>query len=192
MRTNKCSLESLKKINIFLHENSTRNCKYFLIYGKLYINNCINMVHNEISVKKIIIAKWCWITKEIIFVVVVVQSLSCATLYDPVDCHTPGFPVLHYLPVLTQIHEFMMPSSYLILCCPVLLPSIFPESGSFPMTQLFASGGQRIRASVSSSVFHNIPFDPQRCTSLLLVTLSEVSQSFLLFQYLLNMHDFII
>ena len=41
-----------KKINIFLHENSTRNCKYFLIYGKLYTNNCINMVHNEISVKK--------------------------------------------------------------------------------------------------------------------------------------------
>ena len=28
----------------------------------------------------------------------------------------------------------------------------FPDSGSFPMSQLFASGGQRIRASASASV----------------------------------------
>ena len=52
MRTNKFSLESFKTIIIFLHENSTRNFKYVLIYCKLYINKCINMVHNEISVKK--------------------------------------------------------------------------------------------------------------------------------------------
>ena len=49
--------------------------------------------------------------------------------------------------------ELVMPSSYLILCCPVfLLPSIFPTSGSFPMSQVFASGGQSIGALVSASV----------------------------------------
>ena len=32
-------------------------------------------------------------------------------------------------------------------------PQSFPASGSFPMSQLFASGGQRIRASTSASVF---------------------------------------
>ena len=49
--------------------------------------------------------------------------------------------------------ESVMPSNHLILCYPLLLPpSIFPASGSFPMSQLFASGGQRIRASASASV----------------------------------------
>ena len=45
---------------------------------------------------------------------------SCPTLGDPVDCSTPGFPVLHYLP------ESVMLSNRLILCHPLLLfPSIF-------------------------------------------------------------------
>ena len=39
--------------------------------------------------------------------------------------------------------ESVMPSNHLTLCCPLLLsPSIFPASGSFPMSHLFASGGQ--------------------------------------------------
>ena len=29
----------------------------------------------------------------------------CPTLWDPLDCHTPGFPVLHYLPEFTQTHD---------------------------------------------------------------------------------------
>ena len=29
---------------------------------------------------------------------------SCLTLYDPVDCSTPGFPILHYRPELAQTH----------------------------------------------------------------------------------------
>ena len=29
---------------------------------------------------------------------------SCLTLCDPMDCSTPGFPVLHHLPELAQIH----------------------------------------------------------------------------------------
>ena len=37
----------------------------------------------------------------------------------------------------------VMPYNYLILCCLLLLlPSIFPTSGSFPMSQFLASGGQ--------------------------------------------------
>ena len=49
--------------------------------------------------------------------------------------------------------ELVMPSNYLILCCPLLLlPSIFPSIGSFQMNQLFASGGQSIGVSASTSV----------------------------------------
>ena len=29
---------------------------------------------------------------------------SCATLCDPMDCSTPGFPVHHQLPELAQTH----------------------------------------------------------------------------------------
>ena len=53
----------------------------------------------------------------------------CPTLCDPIDCSTPGFPVLHCLLELAQIHvELMMPSNCPILWHPLLLlPSIFPN-----------------------------------------------------------------
>ena len=55
---------------------------------------------------------------------------SCPTLCDPINCSTPGFPVLHYLPSLLKFMsiESMMPPNCLILCHPLLfLPSIFPS-----------------------------------------------------------------
>ena len=49
--------------------------------------------------------------------------------------------------------ESVMPSSHLILCCPLLLlPQSFPASGSFPMSQLFSWGGQNIGVSGLASV----------------------------------------
>ena len=55
---------------------------------------------------------------------------SCQTLCNPMDCSTPGLPVHHQLLEFTQthVHESVMPSNHLILCCPLLLlPSIFPN-----------------------------------------------------------------
>ena len=49
--------------------------------------------------------------------------------------------------------ELVIPSSHLILCCPLLLLlPILPASGSFPMSQLFTWGGQSIGISASASV----------------------------------------
>ena len=46
--------------------------------------------------------------------------------------------------------ESVMPSNHLILCSPLLLPpQSIPASGSFLMSQFFASGGQSIGASAS-------------------------------------------
>ena len=74
---------------------------------------------------------------------------SCPPLCNPMNLSTPGFPITWSLFKLMFI-ESLMPSNHLILCCPLLLlPSIFPTSGSFPMNQLFTSGGQRIGASAS-------------------------------------------
>ena len=53
---------------------------------------------------------------------------------------------------LTSI-ESVMQSNHLILCHPLLLlPSVFPASGSFPVSQFITSGGQSIGASASVSV----------------------------------------
>ena len=63
------------------------------------------------------------------FINMVQFSQSCPTLCDPMDCSTLGFPVDHQLPELaqTQSIESVMPSNHLILCHPLLLPSIFPN-----------------------------------------------------------------
>ena len=47
----------------------------------------------------------------------------------------------------------VMPVNHLIFCCPLLLClQSFPASGSFPVNQLFTSGGQSIGVSASASV----------------------------------------
>ena len=54
----------------------------------------------------------------------------CPTLCNPKDCSTPGFPVLHYLKLMSM--ESVMPSNHLILCHPLLFPpSIFPSMRVF-------------------------------------------------------------
>ena len=48
--------------------------------------------------------------------------------------------------------ESVMPSNHLILCHPLLLPSIFPSIRVFSSESLFTSSGQSIGASASASV----------------------------------------
>ena len=55
---------------------------------------------------------------------------SCLTLWSPMDCSTPGFPVYHQLPELTQTHvhcvsDATQPSHP--LSSPFPPPSIFPS-----------------------------------------------------------------
>ena len=59
---------------------------------------------------------------------------SCLTLHNPMDYSTPRFPVLQHLPELAQLMsiESVIPSNHLILCHPLLLPSIFPSIRVFP------------------------------------------------------------
>ena len=59
---------------------------------------------------------------------------SCPILCDSMDCSTPGFPVHHQLPELTQTHVHWVndASIHLILCRPLLLlPPIFPSMRVF-------------------------------------------------------------
>ena len=77
---------------------------------------------------------------------------SCPIFCDPMDCSTPGFPVHHQLLELAQTHVHWVSdaiqSSHSLSSFSSCLQS-FPASGPFPMSQLFALGGQSIGASAS-------------------------------------------
>ena len=80
---------------------------------------------------------------------------SCLTLCNPMNRSTPGLPVHHQLPELTQTHvhwvgDAIQPSHP--LSSPSPAPQSLPASGSFPMSQLFAWGGQSTGVSASASV----------------------------------------
>ena len=80
---------------------------------------------------------------------------SCLMLYDPMNCNTTGFPVLHYLLEFAQLMsiESLMPSNHPTSVAPFSSCSqSFPASGSLPLSWLFASGDQSIGASTSASV----------------------------------------
>ena len=77
---------------------------------------------------------------------------SCLTFCDPVDCSTPGLSVPHHLPKFAQVHRWCHPaissSETLFSFC----PQSFPASGTFPVSQLFASDDQNTGVSASASV----------------------------------------
>ena len=79
------------------------------------------------------------------------SAQSCPTLCNPIDC---SFPVHHHLPELAQTHvhwvsDAIQPSHPLSSPSPAL--KSFLASGSFPMSQLFASGGLSTGVSASTS-----------------------------------------
>ena len=84
-----------------------------------------------------------------------VQSLSCVRLWDPMDSSTPGLPVHHQLLEFTQTHVHRVgdaiQASHPVIPFSSRLQS-FPASGSFSVSQFFASGGQSIGLSASESV----------------------------------------
>ena len=78
----------------------------------------------------------------------------CLTLCDPINCSTPGLPVHHQLPEFTQTHvcrvgDAIQPSHPLSSPSPAF--KSFLASGSFPVSQFFASASQSIGVSASTS-----------------------------------------
>ena len=94
-----------------------------------------------------------------------IQSLSHVWLCHPMNRSTPGLPVYHQLPESTQTHvhwvgDAIQPSHPVVPFSSC--PQSFPASGSFQMSQLFASGGQSIGASASASgLMLNCPMNTQ-------------------------------
>ena len=80
---------------------------------------------------------------------------SCPTLCDPMNHSTPGLPVHPQLLECTQTHvhwvgDTIQPSHSVVPFSSHL--QSFPASGSFQMSQFFASGGQSIGVLAPTSV----------------------------------------
>ena len=80
----------------------------------------------------------------------------CLNLCNPMDCSTSGLPVLQYLQSSPKfiLTEWVMPPNHPILSCPILLlPSIFPASGSFPIRRISTSGGKALELQLQNQSF---------------------------------------
>ena len=83
-----------------------------------------------------------------------VQSLSCVWLFAIpwIAARQASLSITNSRSSLRLVSfESVMPSSHLILCCPLLCPQSLPASESFPMSQFFASGGQSTGVSALAS-----------------------------------------
>ena len=93
-------------------------------------------------------------TSNTIIILTILSSVaqSCPTLCDPTDAGCPSATPRAYsnsCPYSQWCHQTISSSVIPFSSCPLS----FPASGSFPMSQFFASDGQSIGASASASVF---------------------------------------
>ena len=108
---------------------------------------------------------------------------SCPTLCNPMDCSTPGLPVLHCLPTCSNscalswsYHPTISWSVTPFSSC----PQSFPALESFPMSWFFPSSGQSIGVSASvlpMNIQGWFPLGLTSLTSLLYKRLSRVFYS---------------
>ena len=114
----------------------------------------LHLQHKDSHCILIEASKWRIISNDLWFSSV--QLLSCVWLFATpwIAAHQASLSITNSPSSLKLMCiELVMPSSHLILChFLLLLPQSLPVSGSFPMSQLFAWGGQRTGVSASASV----------------------------------------
>ena len=109
--------------------------------------------------RSILTSRWnCFF--DLLFMAFVILLFCCSvvqlflTLCDPIDCSTPGFPILHCLWEFAQTHVHWV-NNAIQPSHPVTpfssCPQSFPASGSFPMNQLYTLGSQSIGSSALAS-----------------------------------------
>ena len=80
---------------------------------------------------------------------------SCPTLCSPMDCSMPGFPVPQFprvCPSSCSLNQWCHPTTSSFVTLFSFCLQSFPASESFPVSQIFTSGGQSIGISASTSM----------------------------------------
>ena len=97
--------EELKNLLIKVKEESEKIClKFNTQRTKIMAASLITSWQIDGETMETVTDFIFWAPKSLQMLTAVVQSLSHVQLCDPMDCSTPGFPVLHHRPEFTQVH----------------------------------------------------------------------------------------
>ena len=116
------------------------------------IKSCLPIIVIDVS-QEVVVLEEAWVTLSLRLLLG--HSVKFESLW-PMDCGTPGFPFLHYLPEFTQTHvrrvsNAIQPSHHLSPHSPPAF-NLSQHQGFFPLSQFFTSDGQSIGVSASPSV----------------------------------------
>ena len=139
-------------LSLFLFIETTNSCSV-LLYQLKSKTKLKNQPQKQLSMFGYLLTSFRFILSPLICCFSVVQS--CPNLCYSMDYSTPGFPVLHCLPVCSNpwpLSWWCHPTSSSSVAPFSSCPQSFPTSGSSQMSWLFASGGQSIGVSASTSV----------------------------------------
>ena len=139
-------------LSLFLFIETTNSCSV-LLYQLKSKTKLKNQPQKQLSMFGYLLTSFRFIFSPLICCFSVVQS--CPNLCYSMDYSTPGFPVLHCLPVCSNpwpLSWWCHPTSSSSVAPFSSCPQSFLASESFPMSQLFPSGGQSIGASALASV----------------------------------------
>ena len=128
--------------------------RYILVVYQLFFNYMIWVLYKSES-HHFAVAKHCHLALPQYFCCCSITR-SYPTLCDLMNYSTAGFPVLHYLPDFAQTHvhwvgDAIQPSHP--LQSPFSpSPQSFPALGSFPLSQLFTTGGKVLELQHQSMI----------------------------------------
>ena len=148
------------------------------------VNHLEQRADGRIALAAVFIHSSCCNTAPQTGLIIVVQLLSRVWLFVTswTTASQASLSITNFHSLLKLMStESVMPSNHLILCRPLssCLQS-FPASGSFPMSQFFASSGQSIGASASASV---LPMKIQDWFPLRLTVLYVLCWLYCMFSY---------
>ena len=137
-----------EQIKIFIFFLSWQENLYWSIPSVTVLKSILRIVEDPKPKSRF--ETWCWYPSSVHFICVRLFVTPWTAASQASLSITNSWSLLKFMSI-----ESVMLSNHFILCCPLLLPSIFPSIRVFSndsVLQFFTSGGQSIGVSASVSV----------------------------------------
>ena len=125
-----------------------QSCGHFWVFQICWHVECSTLIASSFRILNSLLSDCCCYSVK-----------PCPALCDSMDCSMPGLSAPLHLLEFTQTHVHQVSDEHhvhpAISSCDALFsfcPQSFPASGTFPMSQLFASDDHNTEASASASV----------------------------------------